>query len=287
MGYGDEVICAGVLKAISPGNNIRTYLECKKNLTVSSLLDVLRSHFREKDSSTIFTELSNASQEQNENCLDFVVRVMCLRQRVFDIGEEEGCVYEKKFVQTRFLHTLAVGIRNSNIRNEIRDILNKIDISDEELLKSVTDAVANETERSGKLSLKKREPVVSAVEAASAATEKPLVEKRKKENHLQVQIQELKTNQEKELAALKNDLREIKSALTGNNFGLNSACRSDQHQRKDGFRNFNQQKQYLPRKSPKCKTCETNNVSRCVHCLKCGSTDHRIAQCQSDKKNDE
>ena len=40
MGYADELICAAVLKAISPGNNLRTYLENKKNLTVTSVLGV-------------------------------------------------------------------------------------------------------------------------------------------------------------------------------------------------------------------------------------------------------
>ena len=164
MGYTDELICAAVLKAISPGNNLRTYLENKKNLTVTSVLGLMRSHFHEKDSASVFTELSNASQEVAESCLDFVIRMMCLRQKVMDLGEEEGCPYDQKLLQTRFLHTLEVGIRSNNIRSDLRETLNRTGLSDEDLLKSVTEAVAKEIERSGKLSIKKRDPVINVVE---------------------------------------------------------------------------------------------------------------------------
>ena len=121
QGYSEELVCAAVLKAISPGNNLRTYLESKKNLNVTSLLEVMRSHFHEKDSSSIFTELSNAVQEINESCLDFVIRTMCLRQKIFVLGVEEGCPYEETLIQKRFLHTIETGLRNNNIRAELRD----------------------------------------------------------------------------------------------------------------------------------------------------------------------
>ena len=279
LGYADELICAAVLRAISPGNNLRTYLECKKNLTVNSLLDIMRSHFREKDSTTVFTELSNAAQDLTENCLDFVLRMMCLRQKVLDLGEEEGCPFDKKLVQTRFLHTLGVGIRNNNIRGELREILNNIKTLDEDLLKSVTEAVANETERSGKLNIKKRDPVVNVVEADKT------VEKKKRENHLQIQIQELKANQEKELAALRNDLQEIKSTLADNFSKQNSGGNMSWNNFRDGnrapprFRN--------KRRSFRCRDCETNRVNKCVHCFKCCSSEHRMAECtvQTDQKN--
>ena len=141
-----------------------------------------------------------------------------------DLGEEEGCPYDQKLLQTRFLHTLEVGIRSNNIRSDLRENLNRTGLSDEDLLKSVTKAVAKEIERSGKLSIKKRDPVINVVEIDKT------VEKKKKENHLQIRIQELKTNQEKELAALQTDLREIKSTLTENLRG---------NMNRDSFRNFN------------------------------------------------
>ena len=279
MGYADEIICAAVLRAISPSNNLRTYLESKKNLSVASLLEVMRSHFHEKDSTTVFTELSNASQDLNENCLDFVIRMMCLRQKVMDLGDEEGCPYDKKLVQTRFLHTLEVGIRNNNIRSELRESLCKVSISDEDLLKSVTEAVANETERTGKLARKPRDILINAVE-----TDK-VVEKKKKENTLQIQIQELKANQETELASLRNDLREIKSFLT---MTENSPCsRSRDNCPPSGMQKGGNGSK---RRIYKCSDCNSQGVPKCTHCFVCGSSEHRKAQCPravpSDQKNE-
>ena len=121
QGYPEELICAAVLRAISPGNNLRTYLESKRNLDVTSLLEVMRSHFHEKDSSSIFTELSNAVQDVNESCLEFVIRTMCLRQKIISLGNEEGCPYDENLVQKRFLHTIETGLRNNNIRSDLRD----------------------------------------------------------------------------------------------------------------------------------------------------------------------
>ena len=43
LGYSDQVICAAVLRAISPGNNLRTYLESKRDLSVDFLLEVMRT----------------------------------------------------------------------------------------------------------------------------------------------------------------------------------------------------------------------------------------------------
>ena len=90
LGYSDENICGAVIKAISASNYLRTYFESKPNLLLSSVLDVLRSHFKEKDSASTFTDLSNAVQLSTETCIDFVIRLMCLRQKVHDLSCEEG-----------------------------------------------------------------------------------------------------------------------------------------------------------------------------------------------------
>ena len=54
LGYSEEMICSSVIKAITPGSYLRTYLEGKQSLTLASLIEVMRSHFREKDSTSIF-----------------------------------------------------------------------------------------------------------------------------------------------------------------------------------------------------------------------------------------
>ena len=60
-GYPDHEICAAVIKAISPDNPLRAYLEYKENLSVTSLIMLLRSHFKEKGATSVFSELNNAA----------------------------------------------------------------------------------------------------------------------------------------------------------------------------------------------------------------------------------
>ena len=98
MGYSEEMICSSVIKAITPGSYLRTYLQSKHSLTLSSLIEVMRSHFREKDSTSIFSELSNAVQAANESCLDFIIKVMCLHEKVISLSVEEGCAYDSHLV---------------------------------------------------------------------------------------------------------------------------------------------------------------------------------------------
>ena len=62
-------INSAVIKAISPSNHlIRTYFESKPGLHLASLVGVLRTHFKEKDSASTFTDLSNAAQLATETC---------------------------------------------------------------------------------------------------------------------------------------------------------------------------------------------------------------------------
>ena len=81
-GFLEKEICSAVLRAITPGSTLRTYLECCESLKLKSLLKVLRSHFKEKDATSVFTEMSNAVQLGSENELEFCMRLMGMRQKV-------------------------------------------------------------------------------------------------------------------------------------------------------------------------------------------------------------
>ena len=150
-GYSDTEICAGVIRAIAPGNHLRTYLESRNDLKIHILIQIMRSHFKEKDSTSVFTELSNAVQLGSESAMEFTIRLMSLRQKVYSLSKEEDCPYEIRLVQKRFLHAISTGLKNNNIRHELRDALKTEAISDEELLDQITKAVANETEHSEKV----------------------------------------------------------------------------------------------------------------------------------------
>ena len=61
-GFEDLEICAAVIKAISPGEDLRTYLEMCGDLNLDTLIPILRTHFKEKDATLVYSELSNGTQ---------------------------------------------------------------------------------------------------------------------------------------------------------------------------------------------------------------------------------
>ena len=77
----------------------------------------MRSHFSEKESFSTLTEMSNSVQ------YDFVMKVMSKGEKVLILAKEGDCPYDEKLVRSRFLHAISTGIRNNNIRNNLRHVL--------------------------------------------------------------------------------------------------------------------------------------------------------------------
>ena len=282
MNYHEQMICAAIIKAISPSNHLQTYLESAPDLTLKKILEILRSHFKEKDSASVFTEFQNAAQLITETSLEFILRLMCMRQKVLTLSNEEGCPYDKKLLNKRFFHTMFTGLRNLNIRAELREkCKDDLSVSDEKLLKLASEVVANESERNEKLNSKKT--VINLVE-----TEKKEYcgfEKKKKENPF-VKIEELQLSHEKEIAAMRAELSEIKSAILAKPIPNAMYSRNERETRYASPhtqpQHYNQQR-FTRRK--RCRKCEYENLSRCVHCFLCGSCDHMMFACPSKKKN--
>ena len=94
-GFSEAEVCAGVIKAIAPENILRSYLESMSFLTVDSLIQIMRSHFREKDSSSTFAEMSNAVQYSAESSHNFVARLLSMRENILILAKEEGSPFDK------------------------------------------------------------------------------------------------------------------------------------------------------------------------------------------------
>jgi len=255
-GYTGQEICYAVIKSITPENYLRTYLETRGDLNLESLLKILRSHFKEKDSTSRFTEMSTSVQTSIESPLEFTVRLMSLRQKVILLSREEDCPYNPKLIQKRFLHALSTGLRNDNLRNELRDCFDQIDISDEYLLSRITKAVSHESEHLEKLHFKKKDYDLLSMEMQP------------KDNHLLKEMKELRLSHDKEISSLRCDISELKTAFNNNKHSFVPKRPSRQ-------RNM-------------CPNCTVSN-SRCNHCFCCGSRDHFRPECpfqRSDEKNE-
>jgi len=179
-----------VIKSISPDCELRTYLESKQT-DLKTLSKVLRSHFKEKDATTLFTTLSNAKQGIQESPNNFVMRLLALRQKVLFVSKENVCQYEYPLVQERFLHAVLTGLRSDYIRSELRDfhLLKSKSTSDEDLLDRLTIAVSDDSERLEKFNSRPKQASVNSL-SLDSDFEQPQAPK--KENFLLKELSEIK-----------------------------------------------------------------------------------------------
>lgn len=267
-GRSGEEICSAVIKAITPGSSLRNYLESRLDLDEKQLIKVLRSHFSEKDSPTVFNEMSNCVQGASESELDFCLRAMSLRQKVLMLATEEECPYDPKTIKKRFLHAIFTGLKFNNIRHELQSVLKSEDISDEDLLKEVSSVVANELEHSVKL--KSKTVVVNELEILPKKIEK-------KNNPLLVEINKIAA-QVNELTALRNDFDEMKKefrSYTGKSPSNLRAGASPFNSGENRFRNT--------RRNFRCENCRISDIMNCNHCFSCGKSGHRRIDCKAEK----
>lgn len=103
-----------MLKRIKPGT-FKDMLVTKDTLTIAELKRFLKGHLREKSSTELFQELSNAKQHDKETPQHFMYRLMGLKQHVLIASKNSsGFHYDKQLVQGVFLHSLYQGIHEKS-----------------------------------------------------------------------------------------------------------------------------------------------------------------------------
>ena len=81
--YNEKDIISAIIRAFTPGLSVRTYLETITDLKLPRLLQILRSHFKEKSATELYQELSTMTQEPGEDANKFLMRTLEVRQTVF------------------------------------------------------------------------------------------------------------------------------------------------------------------------------------------------------------
>ena len=288
QGCSEEKIHAAVVKQIASTCPLKNLFEIKTNqTTLDSLQDTLRAYCQQKDSATTMVELGQAKQKGDESCLDFVARVMFLRESVMDLSIEEGCPQSRKYLNRRFHQTLFSGIKNQNIRAELRENI-KVDstLGDPEILQLVSAAVMSETERKDKFDTAGTPVDVDAVDADVQRTGNEELNKK---------LKEMEKSHKKDMTALRADVNVIKSAVMNNNNPGGGEDNGDNGGNDNGngrgngqgngrgnggnrgARNGGRNNRNFRR--GRCQQCVEQNRFRCTHCLHCFSTEHRRAEC--------
>ena len=155
-GYQLNEIYAGIIRAIEAGNPFRDVLELEAEVfDRNALMTSLRSHFEERDPNSIFNELRMCRQGPKESAHKFCCRAVALKKKVESMSQIEGIPVDADNLRTTFFKAMYTGLRQNNIRNELRQILKEARISDQDLLMEVSLASANEKERLGKFNEEK------------------------------------------------------------------------------------------------------------------------------------
>ena len=178
-----------VIRSITPGMRLGSYLESMDGLTLATLREILQAHFREGNATEMYHDLSSASQGAAESAHDFLVRALDLRQKILKASKMESTVkYDPELVQNMFLQTLYTGLQNDNIRAELKHLLFDPQTSDETFFQQLKLAEGREIVRFAKQ--KKSKPIAKVKEMIAVETQ---------QRDLMKQLQEIKAD----LAALK------------------------------------------------------------------------------------
>lgn len=151
-GYPEQEIIDAVIRSITPGLQLRSYLEGKAGLTLPTLRRILRSHYQEKNATELYKQLTTEGQRSKETPQNFLIRALDLRQKILFASQEDesGLKYDPVLVQNMFLHSVLTGLQNDRVQGDLQPYLSDAAISDEVLLEKLNVACSRESERQNK-----------------------------------------------------------------------------------------------------------------------------------------
>lgn len=304
-GYPEIEIVDAVLRAISPGLQLRSYLEGKPHLTLPTLRCILRSHFQEKSATELYKQLASEVQHSKETPQSFLMRVLDLRQKVLFASQESesGLQYDPALVQRMCLHTVLTGLQNDSVRIDMQPLLLNTETSDELLLERLNIACANETERRNKKKLSTPQPTtrVSVVQSEDPPLAKSQEPKTMVPPEVLAELAELKTGVASlkglsaEIAQIKETLqqpmfqpyapppvrrpvRDPEPPVAQQQYYYNQPQATTPTQPLRAPHWYTNRPAHVPRR---CFVCQqTGADERCTHCYRCGSGEHFQAGCK-------
>ena len=78
----------GVIRAISPGLVLRSYLESFKPLSLDRLKKILRSYYGVKNTMELYQSLASICRSGKETSQAFLIRALDLRQNSLQVKKE-------------------------------------------------------------------------------------------------------------------------------------------------------------------------------------------------------
>ena len=86
QGYSEQEIVDGVIRAISAGMVLRSYVETFKEFSFERLRKILPNHYGVKNSTELYQSLASICQGPRETSQEFLMRALDLRQKILFSG---------------------------------------------------------------------------------------------------------------------------------------------------------------------------------------------------------
>jgi hypothetical protein len=268
-GYKDAEIARAVRKAVAPSSHLRAYFDTAESLTLEKTMNMMRSFFKEKACSELFSELGALTQTPTETPTDFLIRALQLRQKVLSTSKVEGEMYAEKLVSDTFCRAVRTGLNNEMIRSHMKGFLTSTEPADDEtLMQEINRASLEFDEIAGKAkkgSVKK--VTINESRAVSHDDLMPLVQG----------IAEM----QKQLAAMQAAAAETRAPQVGASRATGGSSSTAQVAGGPGTTNRDRQ----PTRSLQCTKCRQQGERYCNHCFLCGSAEHFARNCRQQPKN--
>ncbi len=262
LGYSQKEIMSGVIRAMKSGSSLRKYFEGKSSLKWESFTAVLKAHCNVVTASTLLDRMGECVQEPAENTLDYVLRMINMKDVVIETNKDEDCPIGTPHIKQKFTRAIDVGLRSPTVRLELKPLIYNQSILEDEFVEEVTKVMSRKEESDRKLGK------TGKGGGKTAAVNQIDREEESKQDKMLAQLTKL-TEIVVENQRHVEDLEKRMSDMRGNREGG-----QDKGGNKGGKKPFH---------FTKCAPCEKDKLF-CTHCSICGEGGHKRHACPKNVK---
>lgn len=301
-GYPENDVIEAVVRIVDPTTPLRHYLDGRSDLSLTSLKDILKAHFKECPITDLYAQLGRLAQENKESAQHFLMRSLELKQKIFVRAKDLGA-RDESLIQELFISALTTGFKDETIHAGVKRLTeNKTAdaISDEELMTHLSKLSLEVEERQRKLekSIKKTATPVYAAHVTPTQNDEitslraEVAALKMKKSATPVHVPNDTPPQNEEIASLRAEIAALKMTKTttpvhvpndmpmqnGEITSLRAEVAALKKQlKKDEEMPRSNPVMRIPRCCPKC----TPAGPRCNHCFKCGGENHISRWCRA------
>ena len=202
-------------------------------------------------------------QEPSDKVVDYVRRVMAMRNRILEVNLKEDHDIGEEMVRKTCFKTISLGLRRDTIRLQVRTLLTDIHQDDDDILQEISQIAALD---------KKHLDLVNpnGPETCNLNTEFQGV----------AQVQATNVTPGPDIALLTKLTESLSAHVTELSAMRARLDKLEENVGKQGG-NDPRNKNTRVKFNMKCATCEEQKLF-CTHCSKCGKDDHKAKDCKEN-----